>query len=112
MHLWRPITDDEFSQLFVDQYGELTSEERDLFDQYRVSPWKAVIRRTEDAGDEQVFVVAQVNDGGLYFDDVEYGFNISCIDKTGRIMTPGGSQNSLKDAVNQWFPRELNQTRI
>jgi hypothetical protein len=39
----------------------------------------------------------------LYFDDVEYGFNISSVDKSGRILTPGGSQNTLKEAVAEWF---------
>ena len=103
MGSWRPITDDEFSRLFTEQYNELNSEERSLFDRYRIAPRKAVIRRSEQAGDESVFVVAQAEDGVLYFDDVEYGFNISSTDDDGRILTPGGSQNTLKDAVIEWF---------
>jgi hypothetical protein len=50
-----------------------------------------------------VLVVAQANDGVLYFDDVEFGFNISPVDQSGRILTPGGSQNTLKAAVVEWF---------
>jgi hypothetical protein len=103
MSSWLPITGEEFSRLFDEQYSELNSEERGVFDRYRVPQWKAVIRRSEEAGDERVFVVAQAEDGVLYFDDVEYGFNISGIDNTGRILTPGGSQNTLKEAVTEWF---------
>jgi hypothetical protein len=104
METWQQISDDEFSQLFAEQYAELDSDERKLLDQYRVGPCKAVVRRSEEAGDEPVFVVARTKDGVLYFDDVEYGFNIAGIDETNRITTPGGSQNTLKQAINEWFP--------
>jgi hypothetical protein len=105
METWRQITDDEFSNLFAEQYRELNNDEKKAFDQYRVNPWKAVIRRSAQAGDEPVFVIAQTSDGGvLYFDDVEYGFNISSVDGRNRIAQPGGSQNTLKEAVNEWFP--------
>jgi hypothetical protein len=104
MDSWKPITEGEFSALFADQYGELNSKERELFDQYRVSPWKAVIRRSEEAGDEYVYIIAQTFNLVLYFDDVEYGFNWSEIDGTGRIIKPGGSQNSLQGAIIGRFP--------
>ncbi len=103
MASWHPITDEEFSKLFDEQYSELNNGERSVFDRYRVPHWKALIRRSQEAGDEEVFVVAQAEDGVLYFDDVEYGFNISGIDNTGRILMPGGSQNTLKEAVIWWF---------
>ncbi len=103
MESWRPITEDEFSRLFDEQYSALDDDERRLFDRYRIDPWKAIIRRSEEAGDEPVLVVAQAKDGVLYFEDVEYGFNISTVDQSGRILTPGGSQNTLKEAVVTWF---------
>lgn len=49
--------------------------------------------------------MAQKDDGILYFDDVEYGFNISTVDASGRILHPGGSQSTLKEAIDQWFPK-------
>src|SRR4051794_35427073 len=104
MSSWNPISDDDFFTLFAEQYDELSSDQRELFDQYRVSPWKAVIRRSEEAGDECVFVVAQSNDGVLYFDDVKYEFNFSAIDKPGPITNRGGSQNPQKGAVIECFP--------
>ena len=111
MAAWKPITEDEFSQLFDEQYNALDHKEKHLFDRYWVRPWRAVIRRSEDSGDEQVFVVAQTGGGVLYFDDVEYGFNISGVDESGRILTPGGSQNTLKEAVAEWFTPQQSSLR-
>ena len=102
---WRIITDSEFAELFKTQYAELNEAQRNTFDQFRVPLWKATIRRSEIYGDESVFVVAQKDDGVLYFDDVEYGFNISIVDTTGKILQPGGSQNTLKEAMDEWFPK-------
>ena len=104
METWQPITDDEFLSLFDEQYAELNSEQKQVFDQYRVHIPKAVIRRSEETGDELVHIVAQVENDVLYFDDVEYGFNWSEIDGTGRILKPGGSQNSLQGALIGRFP--------
>src|SRR6266436_3119837 len=103
MAAWKPITEDEFSQLFDEHYNTLDHKEKHLFDRYWVRPWRAVIRRSKDAGDEPVFVAAQTASGVLYFDDVEGGFNISAVDEDGRILAPGGSRNSLKEAVAEWF---------
>ena len=78
MREWSPITDDEFNSLFDSQYHELNDSERAAFNAFRVRPWKATIRRSEMAGDEAVFVVAELPAGcALYFDDVEFGFNVS-----------------------------------
>ena len=60
-------------------------------------------------GDETVFVVAQKEDGVIYFDDVENGFNISIVDSTRRILNPGGSQDTLKELVEKKFPKESYQ---
>ena len=96
---WRPLTEAEFSRLFEEQYRDLDADERELFDRYRVGTCRATVRRSTESGDETVFVVAKEQDGVLYFDDVEYGFNISTVDASGRILAPGG-QNTLKEAVN------------
>ncbi len=104
MSSWRPITDEEFNVLFLEQYGEVQPQARKVFERFRVPFWKATIRRSESAGDEKVFVVAESGEGVLYFDDVEYGFNISTVDKDGRILHPGGSQSTLSEAIEDWFP--------
>ncbi len=101
---WTPINEAEFLALFAQQYAELDESEKKQFDRYKVQPWQAVIRRSDETGDELVFVIAQNEEGVLYFDDVEYGFNVSSIDGCLRIVSPGGSQNTLRDAVIEWFP--------
>ncbi len=102
----KPITDSEFDDLFRAQYAELDETQRRIFEQFRVPFWKATIRRSEMYGDETVFVVSQKGDGVLYFDDVEYGFNISTVNSEGRIPQPGGSQYTLREAVERWFPKD------
>lgn len=103
MKKWTPINQSEFTELFRKQFAELNQFERNKFEIFRGPFFKATIRRSETAGDESVFVVAQKDDGVLYFDDVEYGFNLAIMDKNKRILTPGGSQNTLKEAIIEWL---------
>jgi hypothetical protein len=102
MERWEPITESAFLELLDKQYGELNGDERIVFDRHRVLPWRATIRRSEDSGDEHVFVIARLEEAVLYFDDVEYGFNFSAVDAAGRVLTPGGSQASLKEIMVRW----------
>jgi hypothetical protein len=104
--MWSPMTEDEFNLLIEEQYAEMSEEEKASFNLFRVSPWRATIRRSERVGDETVFVVAELPGGAvLYFDDIEYGFNVSLVDASRRILDPGGNQCSLKDAVNCSWPK-------
>jgi len=103
---WKPIEDAEFLALFENQYQELDRHQREVFELYRVPFWRATIRRSDEYGDEKVFVVSQAGDGVLYFDDVEFGFNIATVDEHGRIVTPGGSQATLAEAIDTWFPKQ------
>jgi len=100
---WKPITRPEFDALVEAQIAELDATENRRLARYRVTPWLATIRRSEMAGDEKVYVIAQHGDTVLYFDDVEYGWNPSQIDSTGRILVRGGSQCTLKGAI-YWLP--------
>ena len=109
MNDWKPVTDSEFDELFKVQYAELSEAQRNAFDQFRVPFWKATVRRSETYGDETVFVVAQKEDSVIYFDDVENGLNISIVDSMRRILDPGGSQDTLKELVENKFPKEIYQ---
>ena len=104
--MWQPISQKGFEALYHEQELELSTEERDAFDHFRTPISRAVIRRSVSAGDEEVFVVARCERGVLYFDDVEYGFNISTTDENGVILQPGGSQYSLAEAVCAWLMGE------
>lgn len=100
---WLPITDEDFRELLDAQSSVLDADETRLFASFRVTPWKATLRRSDNYGDEKAWVVAECGEGVLFFDDVEYGFNISNVDESGRILQPGGSQNSLQEAIRQWM---------
>lgn len=96
---WRPITRDEFETLVAEQEAALDSGQRAMLDAFRVDPWQGIIRRSEDAGDEAVWVIAERAEGVLYFDDVEWGWNFSEVDESGRILRPGGSQSELRGVL-------------
>ena len=101
--MWQPITRSEFDALFDEQQTQLSPDERQAFDQYRVPLQTAGIRRSKMYGIERVHVVARSGPGVLYFDDVEYGFNVSEVDSQNIILQPGGSQFTLSEAVRAWI---------
>lgn len=105
MSRWKPIDKEEFEKHYKEQYSSLTEVERKKFDPFRLEICNAKIKRSEMNREESVFVIAKDKDGVLYFDDVEYGFNISRIDKRNIILDRGGSQYSLQEAINVWFPK-------
>jgi|SRR4051812_42006668 hypothetical protein len=92
---WRPITRDEFDDLVAEQVAALDPGRRATLDRSRVEPRQAIIRRTEGAGDERVWVIAERQGQVLYFDDVEWGWNWSEVDREDRILRPGGGQGEL-----------------
>jgi len=105
MSTWKPINKVEFEKLYRELYSNLTEAERKAFDRYRVEICEAKITRSEMYGDESVFVVAKNEDGVLYFDDVEYGFNISRVDEANNIMDCGCGQYTLQEAIDVWFTK-------
>jgi hypothetical protein len=92
---WRPITRDEFDDLVAEQVAALDPGQRTALDTSRVEPRQAIIRRSEEAGDERVWVIAERQGQVLYFDDVEWGWNWSEVCREDRILRPGGGQGEL-----------------
>jgi len=92
---WRPITRDEFDDLVAEQAAALDPGQRATLDICRVEPRQAIIRRTDEAGDERVWVIAERQGQVLYFDDVEWGWNWSEVNREDRILRPGGGQGEL-----------------
>ena len=101
--MWQPISKNDFEVLFMDQLAGLSQQERMAFECYRIPIESAWINRSDECGWERVYVVAKSGEGVLYFDDVEYGFNISQVNEDGRIVSPGGSQYSLAEATQAWM---------
>ena len=100
---WTPITRSEFDELYETQLGDLTSEQRESFERFHVPVDTCRIRRSVVWGDELVFVVARNANGVMYFDDVEWGFNVSMVDESDCILNPGGNQYTLSEAVQAWL---------
>ena len=101
--MWKAISRQEFDDLLVEQMKDLSKEARSAFQRFAVPVGTATIVRSEKAGAETVFVVARCPGGVLYFDDVEYGFNVSSVDEADMILQPGGSQYTLAEAVECWL---------
>jgi hypothetical protein len=96
---WRPITREEFDTIVSQQAAELTPSQREMLERYGVVPRQAIIRRSTEAGDEPVWIIAERDGQVLYYDDVEEGWNPSEVDKVGRILRPGGGQGRLRDVL-------------
>jgi len=96
---WRPIPREEFDSLVAEQEAALDGGQKAILDACRVEPWQAVIRRSEQAGDEKVWVIAERRGQVLYFDDVEWGWNFSEVNDEGRILRPGGRQGELSGVL-------------
>ncbi len=96
---WRPIDRDEFNNLVVEQIAALDPGQRATLNASRVESRQAIIRRSEEAGDERVWVIAERQGQVLYFDDVEWGWNYSEVSREDRILNPGGSQSELRGVL-------------
>lgn len=96
---WRPIERGEFDSLVAEQEAALDCDQKAILDACRVEPWQAIIHRSEQAGDERVWVIAQRRGRVLYFDDVEWGWNCSEVDEEGRVLRPGGGQGELSGVL-------------
>lgn len=107
--MWQPITREDFVRLLDEQRQRLDDDERRALSRFEVPLSTATLRRTEEAGDETVFVIARTPDGILYFDDVEYGFEFSPVDASGRIREPTANQLDLPQAVSKWLVPSVGQ---
>jgi len=103
MASWKPIKLEDFERLYREQLGELSDDERIVFQKRSVDPWQAITWRSEMYGDEWVYVVWQRKWEGemwvLYFDDVEWGFCMGTVDDGGRLTSGNCDRFTLKEAV-------------
>ena len=93
MEDWRPASESEVLRILEMQIAELPSDQRRRFGELRVS-----LRRVPIAGSdppEFVFVVAEVGDRVIYYEDVEEGFEVSSINDNGEIPERGCNQLEL-----------------
>ncbi|MUV12587.1 hypothetical protein [Noviluteimonas gilva] len=97
MDSWQPVTTAELAALLEAQLADCSLEQKQLFERIKVAPRLAPIDRSGNV--EHVFVVAQVRDLALYYEDVEEGFNISPLGQGGEIASPGSEQWELRHAL-------------
>ncbi|RTQ86081.1 MULTISPECIES: hypothetical protein [Stenotrophomonas] len=90
---WQPITQEELATLISRQLQDCSPIQRAIFDSLRV-PFRAV--RLHRLGMiERVWVVAQLPDGLLYYEDVEEGFEVGTPGEDGVLPGRGCSQLAL-----------------
>lgn len=99
MEAWSPITAQELTALLSKQLEACPSSSRAFFELYRVEPYKVPIHRLGNI--EQVYVVAQLPSGVIYYEDVEGGFEFDAIASDGAIPKQGCNQFELKHVLSQ-----------
>ncbi|MNK34218.1 hypothetical protein D3C87_527220 [compost metagenome] len=97
MARWTPISHDELEELVSAQLTECSTEHAQQFARLRVPFRTASVMR--DGASELVFIVAQLEQMAIYYEDVEDGFNVSEVAPDGSIATPGFEQWTIADAI-------------
>ena len=93
MGTWQPISELELEALVASQLRDCTPAQQAGFANYRVSFYPVPFQRT--VASEQVFVVAELPSGLLYYDDVEDGFEVGTLDDRGTVRDHGCNQLEL-----------------
>ena len=97
--MWHPISESELKELIDRELKSCTAELQSLFARYRVAPYKVPIHRLGNL--EEVFVVAELPSGIIYYEDVEEGFELDRLGGDGAIPTQGCNQFELKHLLSQ-----------
>jgi hypothetical protein len=99
MDTWQPVTIAELAALIASQLADCSMEQRQFFERIKVAPRLVPIDRGGNV--EHVFVVAEIRDLALYYEDVEEGFNISTMGQDGKIASPGYAHWELRHALSR-----------
>ena len=98
---WKPATVAEVKQILEVDLAACDPEQLAVFERYAVEPYPAPILRYGQT--ESVIVVARRNgEEVIYWEDVEEGFNVSPIDRSGTILEHWCNQDQLPFALNAW----------
>jgi hypothetical protein len=97
MDHWTPISHEELKELVSAQLSESSPEHAQQFARLRIPLRTASIMR--NGVSESVFIVAQLEQVAIYYEDVEGGFNVSEVAPDGSIATPGFEQWTIADAI-------------
>ena len=99
MSRWQPITAQELERVVGDQLARCTPTQREAFARHRVPFYRVPIHRLRTV--EEVFVVARLPGGLIYYEDVEEGFEIGNVGIDGAFPDCGCSQYELTHVLAQ-----------
>jgi hypothetical protein len=97
----QPATIEEVKIIIEEDLTMCDVEQIAAFEKYAVEPFVAPIIRSGKM--ESVVVVARRVDQVIYWEDDEYGFQVSPIAADGRILEHWCNQDDLGDALNAWI---------
>ena len=97
---WKPGSIKEVSAIVQEDLADCDSEQAAVFNRYAVEPFAASIVRCGRI--ESVIIVARKENEVIYWEDVEYGFNVSPIDENGTILEHWCNQDELRYALDRW----------
>jgi len=97
--LTEPITQVELEALLKKEVERCTPSQQQFFETHRVPLYLVPIHRFGTV--EQVFVVAEIKEGILYYEDVEEGFEMAQLGPDGAIPEQGCNQYELKHVISR-----------
>ena len=95
----KPITQIELEALLKKEIGRCSPTQQQFFETHRVPLYLVPIHRFGTV--EQVFVVAKIKEGIMYYEDVEEGFEIAHLGPDGAISEQDCNQYELKHVLTQ-----------
>jgi hypothetical protein len=99
---WHPTTREELADRLQVETAKLSASSAARFARYRVEPWQAIYRVSDQYGDERVWVVAQSGRVAVFLHDDEDEFAIGVLSDEHRLMDIG-LYGDLTDALSN-FP--------
>ncbi|RYE02110.1 MAG: hypothetical protein EOP50_00810 [Sphingobacteriales bacterium] len=97
MESWQPVTVGELEAIVARQLRACSPEQQEAFENYRVAFYRVPLSRFGSI--EHALVVAEIPTGLLYFEDVEYGFEVGILGPDGVLPDKGCSQLELTHAL-------------
>ena len=99
METWRPASESEVLRILEIEIAELRSDHRRRFNDLRVPLRSVPVAGTDPP--ELVFIVAEVGNRVIYYEDVEEGFEVSSVNDGGEIPERGCNQFDLTHVMHR-----------
>lgn len=97
MNTWKPITLDELNEVVQEQLERCTAQQRVDFSRFRVPFQRVGLHRLGSV--EDVWIVAHLPMGLMYFEDVEEGFEVGVPGADGMLPDQGSQQLEISHVL-------------